>query len=76
MPISLNILSKFDPRGIQLANAGLDRLSSGLKTFGIAAGVAIAGAVAGLGVYAVSALKASDESNKIVRGLDNMISNT
>jgi hypothetical protein len=42
----------------------------------VAAGLAIAGAVAGLGAYAVSALKASDESNKIVRGLDNMISNS
>lgn len=76
MPISLNILSKFDASGIGHAQTGIERLSGSLRNFGVAAGVAIAGAVAGLGYYAVSALKASDESNKIVRGLDNMISNT
>jgi hypothetical protein len=76
MPITLPINSKFDPTGINQALSGTDRLSGSLKNFGMAAGLAIAGAVAGLGAYAVSALKASDESNKIVRGLDNMISNT
>jgi hypothetical protein len=76
MPITLPINSKFDPKGINQALSGTDRLSGSLKNFGMAAGLAVAGAVAGLGAYAISALKASDESNKIVRGLDNMISNT
>jgi hypothetical protein len=76
MAMKLSIVSLFDPKGVNQAGTGLERLNGSLKNFGVAAGLAIAGAIAGLGAYAVSALKASDESNKIVRGLDNMISNT
>jgi len=76
MPISLNILSKFDPKGILNAENGIDRLGSAFKSFALVGVASLAAATAGLGYFAVEALKAADESNRIDRGLQNMISNS
>jgi hypothetical protein len=76
MPISLNIFSKFDPKGVLNAQSGLDRLGKFATGFGIAAGAAFAAAAAGAVAFGISSLKAADESNRIVRGLDNMIANS
>ena len=76
MPISLNILSKFDAKGIGQATSGLDKLGRAAKGFGLAAGAALAGASVGLAVFAVDAMKAADESAKVTRGLENMIENS
>lgn len=76
MPISLNIFSKFDAKGILKAQSGLDRLGKFATGFGVAAGAAFAAAAAGAVAFGISSLKAADESNRIVRGLDNMIANS
>jgi hypothetical protein len=76
MPINLDIVSKFDPAGIGQARSGLDRLGGAFRNFAIAGAAALAGATVGLGYFAVEAMKAADESAKINRGLENMISNS
>lgn len=74
--INLPIVSKFDPSGIFKAQGGLDGLARGMKNFALAGAAALAGASVGLAVFAVDAMKAADESAKVTRGLENMISNS
>jgi hypothetical protein len=76
MPISLNILSKFDARGIKEAKTGLDKLqtiSTNFATAGVAAfGVAAAGASA----FAYEALKAAAESESVAKSMEQIAQNS
>jgi hypothetical protein len=74
--MKLSIVSLFDPRGVNQAKSGMDRLGKFAAGFGVAAGAAFAAATAGAVAFGISSLKAADESNRIVRGLDNMIANS
>lgn len=76
MAMKLSIVSLFDPRGVNQAKSGMDRLGKFAAGFGVAAGAAFAAATAGAVAFGISSLKAADESNRIVRGLDNMIANS
>lgn len=75
MAISLPIVSKFDDRGINQAESGLDRLGNFAKGAGIAvaAGLAVAGAAAV--AFGVESLKAAAEAEAITRGLENAAKN-
>lgn len=75
MAISLPIVSKFDDKGINQAESGLDRLGGFAKGAGIAiaAGLAVAGAAAvGFGIASV---KAAAEAEAVTKGLENAAKN-
>jgi hypothetical protein len=65
MPISLNILSKFDAKGISQATSGLDRLGKVAGGFGLAAGAAFAVAAAGAVAFVVASGKQLMEIEKL-----------
>jgi len=76
MPISLNILSKFDAKGIGQAQSGLDRLGKVAGGFGVAAGAAFAAAAAGAAVFAAQSLKAAADSEAVSRSLQQIAKNS
>ena len=75
MAISLPIVSKFDDKGINQAESGLDRLGGFAKGAGIAiaAGLAVAGAAA-IG-FGVASVKAAAEAEAVTKGLENAAKN-
>jgi hypothetical protein len=76
MPISLNILSKFDAKGIGQATSGLDRLGKVAGGFGIAAGAAFAAAAAGAVAFGLDSIKAAAESEAVARSLEQIAKNS
>lgn len=75
MAISLPIVSKFDDKGINQAEGGLNRLGGFAKGAGIAiaAGLAVAGAAA-IG-FGVASVKAAAEAEAVTKGLENAAKN-
>lgn len=75
MAISLPIVSKFDDKGIQQAEGGLDKLSNFATKAGlaVAAGLAV-GATAAI-AFGVESVKAAAEAEAITRGLENAAKN-
>jgi hypothetical protein len=76
MPISLNILSKFDDKGIGQASSGMDKLGKLAGGFGIAAGAAFAAAAAGAVAFGISSIKAAAESESVSRSLEQIAKNS
>lgn len=76
MPIGLNIISKFDAKGIGQAQSGLDRLGKAAGGFGIAAGAAFAAAAAGAVAFGISSIKAAAESESVARSLEQIAKNS
>jgi hypothetical protein len=76
MPISLNIFSKFDAKGISQATSGLDKLGKVAGGFGIAAGAAFAAAAAGAVAFGISSIKAAAESESVARSLEQIAKNS
>ena len=76
MPITLPINSKFDPKGIQQATSGLDKLGKVAGGFGIAAGAAFAAAAAGAVAFGISSIKAAAESESVSRSLEQIAKNS
>lgn len=75
MPLRLPIVSKFDPSGIRDAQTGLDRLGGFARNAGtLLAGAFVAAGVAA-GAFAVSSLRAADESFKVGKALDQAAKN-
>ena len=75
MPISLDIVSKFQDLGLKSAESGLNGLANTAKGFGIAAGAAMAAAGAAAVGFGVAAVKAAAESEAVTRGLENAVKN-
>lgn len=75
MALALPIVSKFDPRGINDAKTGLDRLGGFAKGSGMVLAGAFAGLAAATGLFAVQSVKAADESWRIGKGLENAVKN-
>jgi phage-related protein len=75
MPISLDIVSKFQDLGLRSAEAGLGGLAKTAKGFGIAAGAVFAATGAAVAAFGVSAIKAAAESEAVTRGLENAVKN-
>jgi methyl-accepting chemotaxis protein len=76
MPISLNIFSKFDDKGIGQASSGMDKLGKLAGGFGIAAGAAFAAVAAGVAEFGISSIKAAAESEKVSRSLEQIAKNS
>ena len=76
MAISLPIVSKFDDKGVNDAQSGLDRLGGFAKGAGaaLAAGFAVAGAAAV--AFGAASLKAAAEAEAVTRGLENAAKNS
>ena len=73
--LALPIVSKFDPRGLNDAKTGLDRLGGFARSAGtLLAGAFVAGGIAA-GAFAVSSLRAADESWKVGKALDQAAKN-
>jgi len=75
MAINLPIVSKFDDKGIQQAQSGLDRLGNFAKGAGIALGAAFVAAGAAAVAFGASSLKAAAEAEAVSRGLENAAKN-
>ena len=65
MPIGLNVISKFDDRGIRDATSGLGKLGKGLAGVGIAAGAAFAAVGAAGAAFVVASAKQLMEIEKL-----------
>jgi hypothetical protein len=76
MPITLPINSKFDPKGVNEAKTGLDRLASAGKAFAGVSAVAFAAAAAGAVAFAAEAVKAAAHSEAVARSLQNAAKNS
>ena len=76
MPIFLNIVSKFDPKGQDDAERGMKAL--GGKAGGIALGIgaAFTAAAAGAVFLGIELAKAAAESEAVTRGLENALKNS
>ena len=75
MPIYLNIVSKFDPKGQGDAERGMQELGS--KAGGIALGIGAAFTAAAVGAtrLGIEMAKAAAESQAVTRGLENALTN-
>ena len=65
MPIVLPIQSKFDPKGIQQAQTGLDKLGKAAGGFAAAGAAAFAGVAVGVGAFVVASAKQLMEIEKL-----------
>jgi hypothetical protein len=74
--VLLQIASKFDPKGINQATSGLDKLNSAGKVFAGVASVAFAAAAAGAVAFGVEAVKAAAHSEAVARSLQNAAKNS
>jgi phage-related protein len=75
MPISLDIVSKFQDLGVKNAESGMAGLAKTAKGFGIAAGAVFAAAGAAAVGFGIASLKAAAESEAVTRGLENAVKN-
>jgi hypothetical protein len=74
--INVNIVSKFDAKGINQAKGGLTGLQKGLKNFGkVMGGFAIA-STAAFAAFGVSSLKAAADAQKVSGALQQMARNS
>jgi hypothetical protein len=76
MPISLNILSKFDAKGIAQAQTGLDRLGKAAGGFAAAGVAAFAAVAAGAAAFGYQALRAAAESESVSKSLQQIAKNS
>jgi hypothetical protein len=76
MPISLNILSKFDAKGIGQAQTGLDKLGKAAGGFAAAGVAAFAVAAAGAAAFGYQALRAAAESESVSKSLQQIAKNS
>jgi hypothetical protein len=76
MPISLNILSKFDAKGIAQAQTGLDKLGKAAGGFAAAGVTAFAAAAAGAAAFGYQALRAAAESESVSKSLQQIAKNS
>jgi len=63
MAIVVPILSKYDPQGVRQAQRSLDDFGRGVSDFAKKAAVGIGIAVAGLGAFAASSIKAAEQAS-------------
>ena len=75
MAISLPIVSKFDDKGVNQAQSGIDRLSGFAKGAGLAIGAAFVAAGAAAVAFGAASLKAAAEAEAVTRGLENAVKN-
>ena len=76
MPISLNILSKFDAKGIGQAQSGLDRLGKAAGGFAAAGVAAFAAVAAGAAAFGYQSLRAAAESESVSKSLQQIAKNS
>jgi len=76
MPISLNIFSKFDDKGIKQGQTGLEKLQKASSGFAVAAGAAFAVAAAGAVAFGYQSLKAAAESESVSKSLQQIAKNS
>ena len=76
MPIGLNIISKFDAKGISQATSGMDKLGKLAGGFAATATVAFAAAAAGAAVFAAQSVKAAADSEAVSRSLQQIAKNS
>jgi len=76
MPISLNILSKFDAKGIAQAQTGLDKLGKAAGGFAAAGVAAFAAAAAGAAAFGYQSLRAAAESEAVSKSLQQIAKNS
>jgi len=76
MAMKLSIVSLFDPRGVNQATSGMDRLGKFAAGFGVAAGAAFAAAAAGAVAFGISSIKAAAESESVARSLEQLAKNS
>jgi hypothetical protein len=76
MPITLPINSKFDPKGVNEAKTGLDRLASAGKAFAGVSAVAFAAAAAGAVAFAAESVKAAANSEAVSKSLQQIAKNS
>jgi hypothetical protein len=75
MAISLPIVSKFDDKGVNQAESGLEKLKGFAKGAGIAVAASLAVAGAAAVAFGIESLKAAAEAEAITRGLENAAKN-
>jgi len=76
MPISLNILSKFDAKGIGQAQTGLDKLGKAAGGFAAVGVAAFAAAAAGAAAFGYQALRAAAESESVSKSMQQIAQNS
>jgi phage-related protein len=76
MPIFLNIVSKFDPKGQGDAERGMKELGSKAGGVALGIGAAFAAAAVGAGYLGIELAKAAAESEAVTRGLENALKNS
>lgn len=75
MPIYLNIVSKFDPKGQGDAERGMKELGSKAGGIALGIGAAFAAAAVGATMLGIEMAKAAAESQAVTRGLENALTN-
>jgi hypothetical protein len=76
MPIYLNIVSKFDPKGAGDAERGMKNLGSKAGGVALGIGAAFTAAAAGAVFLGIELAKAAAESEAVTRGLENALKNS
>lgn len=76
MPIVLNILSKFDAKGISNAQSGFDQLHASVRSFSRMSAVAFAAASAAAIAFGISSMRAAADSEAVSRSLLRMAENS
>jgi hypothetical protein len=75
MAISLPIVSKFDDKGVNQAESGLNKLGGFAEKAGIAVAAGMAVAAGAAIAFGVESLKAAAEAEAVTRGLENAAKN-
>jgi hypothetical protein len=76
MPVFLNIVSKYDPKGQGDAEAGMKNLGSKAGGVALGIGAAFTAAAAGAVFLGFELAKAAAESEAVTRGLENALKNS
>jgi phage-related protein len=76
MPVYLNIVSKFDPKGQGDAERGMKELGSKAGGVALGIGAAFTAAAAGAVFLGIELAKAAAESEAVTRGLENALKNS
>lgn len=75
MAISLPIVSKFDDKGVNQAESGLNKLGNFAEKAGIAVAAGMAVAAGAAIAFGIESLKAAAEAEAVTRGLENAAKN-
>jgi hypothetical protein len=75
MAISLPIVSKFDDKGVNQAESGLNKLGGFAEKAGIAVAAGMAVAAGAAIAFGIESLKAAAEAEAVTRGLENAAKN-